>query len=394
MNNIKLGLIPSPDLPADITSQFIDELPEFLRRTVNDTIEWKTQIVIDPLVGTAEHIKQVIDKSIQLKEKNDWDYVICLTDLPYFSDKHVVVADLNVEHNVAFVSIPAFGTFPMKRRIKNIIADILNDLEKSNINNIIEQDYVNTVSTSIRRKATYSELEHANNESNEDDKDNFTQEDTEDKSHVKYVINSKWLGHMRILAGMTFANRPWSALISFKKIIMLAFGTGVYITLFPTPWELSTIYSLPRFVILMIFAILGMVTWLIFAHQLWEKPTHRGDVRLRKLYNYTTVSTLLTISIFNYIVLYSLFLLAISIFVPAELFEAVTDLEDDASLVYYFQLTWLITSLGTLAGSIGATSEDENKIRQITYSYRQINRSYEIENEKADDEQESGYEYG
>lgn len=389
MDNIKLGLIPSPDLPADITSRFIDELPEFLRYTVNDTIEWETQIVIDPLVGTAEHIKQVINKSIQLKEKNNWDYVICLTDLPYFNDKHVVIADLNVEHNVAFVSIPAFGTLPMKRRIKNIIAYILNDLEKSNIEKIVEQDYNNTVSTSIRRKITFKEFEHTNNKSNEDDKDNFTQEDTEDKSHVKYVIKSKWLGHIRLLAGMTFANRPWSALISFKKIIMLAFGTGVYITLFPTPWELSTIYSLPRFVTLMAFAILSMVTWLIFAHQLWEKPTHRGDVRLRKLYNYTTVSTLFIISVFNYIVLYCLFLVAISIFVPAELFEAVTDVDNDASLVYYFQLTWLITSLGTLAGSIGATSEDESKIRQITYSYRQINRSYEIE-----EEEDSDYEYG
>src|SRR5690625_1135092 len=85
---------------------------------------------------------------------------------------------------------------------------------------------------------------------------------------------------------------------------MLAFGPGIYITIFPTPWELSTIYSVPRFILLTSFAVLGMVTWIIFAHNLWEKPTKKGDVRLRKLYNYTTITTLLVIILINYTVLF------------------------------------------------------------------------------------------
>src|SRR5699024_4339023 len=140
-----------------------------------------------------------------------------------------------------------------------------------------------------------------------------------------------------------------------------------------------------RFILLTSFAVLGMVTWIIFAHNLWEKPTKKGDVRLRKLYNYTTIMTLLVIVLINYTVLFCLFLAAIGIFVPPGLFEAGTELTSDPSIKYYFLLTWLVTSLGTLAGSIGTASEDENKIRQITYSYRQINRYYEIEEENEDD---------
>lgn len=184
---------------------------------------------------------------------------------------------------------------------------------------------------------------------------------------------------------MTFANRPWTALISFKKVLMLAFGTGIYITLFPSSWKLSTVYSMPRFILLMFVAIFSMVAWIVFAHKLWEKPTQKGDVQLRKLYNQTTITTLFVIVLIIYIILYCFFIVAIGIFVPPGLFEAGTELKDDPSIKYYFQLTWLITSLGTLAGSIGATSEDESKIRQVTYSYRQINRYYDIQDENEDD---------
>ena len=425
MQKIKLGLIPSPDLPAELTNKFIDDLPTFLHDAVDDTVLWEPEIVVAPLVGSAEYMNQLMNKAIHLKKMNDWDYVICLTDLPHFMDKYVVVADINKLQQVALISIPAFGAFPVKQRTKRTIATVLNDIHRvhplnpshtsrkaykktkkkpflSGIsrhdrnldleNETYDEKAVHLTDNTTENKQEFTahqdESIEQDQETEEYTKDNFTQEDTVNQSNVRYRIKSKWLGYLRILAGMTFANRPWSALFYFRKIIMLAFGTGIYITLFPTPWELSTIYSIPRFILLMLVAIFGMVTWIIFAHQLWEKPTHKGDIRLRKLYNYTTISTLSGIVVINYIVLFCFFLAAIGIFVPPSLFEAVTDIDGEASLKYYFQLTWLITSLGTLAGSIGTMSEDEGKIRQITYSYRQINRYYDIQDEDKDDKEQ------
>ena len=411
LKKLKLGLIASPDLPAQLTNKFVNDLPTYLPETVDDTVEWEPQIVIDPLVGAAEYLNQLMDKAVHLKEINDWDYVICLTDLPHFMDKYVVVADVNILYQIALISIPAFGAFPVKQRTKRTIATVLNNMHHANHINRIKksrQAYkkankksfllkihpkvsdtnadISKQMTSGKHKKEYSvHDEQSENRENEHDevkkhtKDTFTQENTEEMSDIRYILYSKLLGYIRILAGMTFANRPWSALISFKKIILLAFGTGIYITLFPTPWELSTIYSIPRFLLLMFIAIFSMVTWIIFAHQLWEKPTKKGDVRLRKLYNYTTISTLSIIVLINYIVLFCLLLAAIGIFVPPGLFEAGTDLKEEATMKHYFQLVWLITSLGTLAGSIGTMSENEDKIRHITYSYRQINRYYEIQ---------------
>lgn len=59
-----LGLIPSPDLPADLTSNIVDELPEFLSSHVDDSVLWEPKIVIDPLVGSAEYMNQLMNKAV------------------------------------------------------------------------------------------------------------------------------------------------------------------------------------------------------------------------------------------------------------------------------------------------------------------------------------------
>lgn len=391
MKTIKIGLIPSPDLPADITGKITDPLKQGLQKKIDHHVCWKIEHVVDPLVGSAEFIHEMADKAIKLKQNNNWDYVICLTDLPQFLDDNVVLADINKDQNIAFISIPALGVFPMKQRVCMIIYQIIKEfhpMQKKFPQRSKHKDYLplrrtlfNTWFTHIER-VEYEDRDPADESKDytENEKsDEYTQEDSGDKFNVHYLITSKLDGRLRLINGMTFANRPWTALISFKKVIMLAFGTGIYITIFPSSWELSIVYTIPRFILLTFVALTGMVTWMIFAHNLWEKPTQKGDKRLRNLYNATTFITLSIIVIINYSVLYILFLIALGIFVPAGLFKEVTDLSDDPSIKYYFQLTWIITSLGTLAGSIGTTSENEEKIRQITYSYRQIQRYYDIQ---------------
>ena len=105
------------------------------------------------------------------------------------------------------------------------------------------------------------------------------------------------------------------------------------------PWELSIQYSIVRFIILMLIAILGMTGWLLYAHQLIERKTAKSQRVYRYIYNFTTVFTL------------------------------------------------FIITLGLLAGAMGSTVENEEKIRQITYSYRQYHRYKEAEQEKKEKEQ-------
>ncbi|WP_233880150.1 hypothetical protein [Virgibacillus halodenitrificans] len=376
INTIKLGLISAPDLPAEIASDLIKELPELLSEKIDKDVSWKVEMTIDSLVGVAENTKEVLEKADNIKEENEWDYAICLTDLPIFFGKYLVVANASLKDRVAQISVPTFGLMPMRRRIRKTLLQMMQEL-------YVEESQTESPQAKLAVKEQPSKSKNKN-------KNKLTHQfslsqigrmkatSKDDVVDLRYFIKSRFTGYLRVLLGMTFANRPWKALFSFNKMITLSFATGSYISIFPTPWQLSIVYTPVRLIILTIIAIMGMVMWVIFSQNLWEKPSDRGKKRWRDLYNWTTFSTLSSIVIINYIVLFMMFSIAISIFVPPELFQAWTGLDEEPTFKYYLNLVWLVTSLGTLAGAIGAGLEKEDKIRNITYSFRQQQRYYEV----------------
>lgn len=187
---------------------------------------------------------------------------------------------------------------------------------------------------------------------------------------------------MRLVSGMTYLNEPWTEFTNFKTIIALAFATGTYISIFQTPWELSLDYSLWRYVLLMIIAIFGMVIWLVYAHNLWEPSSTKNQPVYRRLYNFTTLLTLLIITLTSYLAVCLLLTVSIMTFVPMELFETWTETDPDVKWVDYLNLIWFTASLGLLAGAFGSTAEEEEKIRNVTYSYRQMYRYRQLQKEE------------
>ena len=171
-------------------------------------------------------------------------------------------------------------------------------------------------------------------------------------------------------------------IFNFKKIISVAFATGTYVSIFSMPWELSVIYSPLRLIILMAIAILGMAGWLFYAHQLIEKKTAKSQRVYRYIYNSTTLVTLSLITLINYVILYLLLIISITLFVPVELFNSWTSAQSQFTFSNYMRLIWFVSSLGLLAGAMGSTVENEEKIRRITYSYRQYHRYKEAEQEQ------------
>ena len=152
------------------------------------------------------------------------------------------------------------------------------------------------------------------------------------------------------------------------------------------PWELSVIYSPFRLILLMIVSILGMSGWLFYAHQLIEKKTAKSQRVYRYIYNSTTLVTLSVITLINYVILYLLLIISITLFVPVELFNSWTCAKVQFTFTNYACLIWFVASLDLLAGAMGSTVENEEKIRRITYSYRQYHRYKEAEQEQKEQE--------
>lgn len=368
MKKITIGLISSPDSPANLINKISDQLKMSFKNEINKDIDWQFEIKVNIFVGAAEYVSETINKAVKMKEENNWDYAVCITDLPSFSERKAVITDISTKSGVGLISLPSFGAFPLKKRIIKALTYIVEVLNKHN------QEDIKEVTSGINRIFLFSKIKRV-----------IPEEDT--NTDIRYILQSRLIGWLRVISGMVFANRPWQAIGTFKRILTLAFATGTYISIFSIPWQLSVAYTPSRFVALMLLSMTGMVVWIIFAHHLWEKSTSKSQSQYRLLYNITTVMTLIVITIINYSVLYILFMLSISLFVPEGIFDVVTKEGANDSIENYLRLAWLTTSLGLLVGAVGATVEKEENIRRFTYSYRQRNRYYEIEKQKESDDE-------
>ena len=119
----------------------------------------------------------------------------------------------------------------------------------------------------------------------------------------------------------------------------------------------------------------AMISWIIIAHTLWESIKNARSPRLVRLYNTVTVLTLSAGVVFYYVILLGLFCFTVLVFIPANMLEA--QLGHAVSLFDYTILAWLVTSVATIAGALGAGLEDEETVRNATYGYRQRRRNQE-----------------
>ncbi|WP_456270012.1 hypothetical protein M1D97_06970 [Kushneria sp. AK178] len=371
---LTVGLVPAPELPAQLVSLIIDELESFLSSDVDDTCQWQLDSVTDPLIGAEDNTRDILSKARELSESRRWDYIICITDLPIFRDRQLVVAEVCEARGVAIISQPALGASPLRRRLIESTVQLVSDLHHGSSE--AERDRQQQRHDSRRRglrdwwrhhnardlmglrlSERIAPIKRVNVDDDEQDID------------VRFVAARRLPGACKLLGGMVRANRPWTIFPTFRKIIAVAFATGAYGLIFPTLWRLSDAYEPWRFAALMAAAMMAMVGWIILDHGLWEPQRHPQAFPMARLYNFTTLITLSMGVVFYYASLLALFLGAVALFVPSSLLQTV--LEHDIALVDYLSLAWLATSVATVAGALGAGLESDETVRAATYGYRQ-----------------------
>ena len=372
MEKMVVGVVSAPGLPEKLLGDIMESLKDLAGPSIDENIDWEIDFKTDPLASSAEYIGDIFDRLEEFKEKNGWDLAIATTDLPSISNNKVVISEFAYDRKLSLMSVPAIGVFRQKKKLETLLTHHMEALYHTYSEaetESVQPDFLNKVS---EVKAIEGE-----------------------EGRKRYILKSTFGGWLRLTAGMTQLNEPLSEFGNFKTIVALAFATGTYISIFRTPWELSLDYSPWRLILLMLIAVAGMVGWLIYAHNLWEGRSTRNQPVYRRLYNFTTLLTLLTLTILSYIMVSLLLTVSILTFVPMGLFETWTDaeVEYDVDWYDYLDLIWFTASAGILAGAFGSTVEQEDKIRNITYSYRQWYRYRQLEKEKEEqekEEQESG----
>lgn len=365
MKEVVIGVVTAPGSTEKTTKDIIAGLSDLAGTVIDEEVVWQVESKTHPLASSAEFISELFTNVEALRENNNWDMAIAISDLPSISSNKVVISEFDYGGKNSLISVPALGVFNRKKKLQNLMIHHLEVLYGSDDpaeTSKVHSGFINRIT-----KVTPSEESASNN---------------------RYILKSTTSGGIRLIAGMTYLNEPWTEVTNFKTIVALAFATGTYISIFRIPWELSLDYSLWRLIFLMIIAVFGMVTWLVYAHNLWEKRSTKNQPAYRRLYNFTTLMTLMSITLVNYLLVFLLLTISILIFVPMGLFETWTDADLDVKWIDYLNLIWFAASLGLLAGAFGSTAEEEEKIRNVTYSYRQMYRYRQLEKENRDKEME------
>jgi hypothetical protein len=374
-DSVVLGLLPAPELPAQIAEELAGELPELLSRRVDDRVSWEVSIVCDPLTGTEPNAVEVIDVGCERRQEEGWDLAICITDLPIRNDGRPVVAALSTECKVAVVSLPPLGVTLLHRRVREAALQLINELYEGSPEFGRDGEGVGADSDTEKKRRLGPRPDRLVGRRLTEFVSpirRITSTDDDDVVDVRFV-SPKMRGYLRLLGGMVLANRPWRLFTTMKSALAAAFATAAYALVMPSIWQMADSLGWVRLSGLMFLSITAMVAWIIVAHNLWERPADGAAQDQTALYNAATALTLTVAVLFSYAVLFVLVLVAALIFLDSGFLQSI--LGHPVGFSDYVRLAWMATSLATVAGALGSGLEDEETVRDATYGYRQQRRN-------------------
>ncbi|KAB8126645.1 hypothetical protein F9U64_19545 [Gracilibacillus oryzae] len=367
----RIGIITAPGYTEQFGEVLKEKLPHLFSDFLDNQIDWKVEYQIDPLTGVTEDEGKIKNAISEIMEEKDWDIAICLTDLPFFHKKSPIVIEIDKMMNIAWLSVPSLGILPVTNKVVNSVVSIVRDLVAFSYSS--EKKLKTTVSSNIEKLKYLSPVKR-------DEIDNS------EKHEVFYTYRNKFFGFFKLLFGMIKANQPWVIFPHFLKIVVIAFTSGCFALVFPALWGLSDSYNVGRLILVTVISISMMVTWILLVHKLWEKPQEGRSKSFRRLYNLTTVVTLLITVCFYYLILFVAFIFASITLIPGELLQK--NISTEVNVLSYLTVAWTATCISTLIGAFGTTLENEEAVLSTTYGNRQRQRYKKIKKLEAEKEAE------
>ncbi len=395
-----VGLIPAPKAASDLSDKLAGELADLLRDYVDDEYSWKVEIVVDSYIGAEENAAKTLQQAQSISDDKNWDYAIAVTDMPLFKDGEFIVAEVEEELALAQISLPALGFAPLLRRVREASLQLVSEMhhgsseeardrEQERVDNMEAGNDKNMHKIGSRELCKAGPLNRfAPIKRITVNIDRVTVDEEGADTTVRFIASPRANGYMRLTSGMVRANDPYKVVTTFKSVVAVAFATGAYALIFPTVWMLADSYDEIRAATLMVISFTAMTAWIIIAHKLWETRSETNDNKyLIRLHNASTVFTIGFGVAIYYVLLFFCFLFAVFLFIPPDLLESGDGIGRPAGLPYFLYLAWLITSIATVIGAIGAGLEDEETVLKGTYGYRQRLRKEYIQRKKEEMEE-------
>ncbi len=352
----RVGIVADPDFPQATAEWLADRLPEQL----SEDREWEVEVEVDPLAAGQHHVSDILQSVSQLKQRHEWDYAVCVTDLPLRRDRRPVLAEVNRDGGVAVVSLPALGGLQPRRRARQLTTQVLEELTTG------EQAEENAGASRRQLQSRLTRLLAPIDRI----------ETSTEQGEVDVLYHTtRHRGRLRLMSGMVRTNRPWRLVFGMSSALAAAVATSAFGLSSSTIWQIAYELSPLREVIAAVVSVGVLVGWLIAAHNLWENASvgTAKDREQARLYNVSTVATL-TIGVgCLYVGLFVINLAVAAFLVPMSLISS-SIASEAATPTTYIALAWGFTTMGVIAGALGSSLESDEAVRQAAYGYRESQR--------------------
>ena len=350
-----VGLLTASGLAHTVAARVARRLPSALAERFAG-FEWKTVVKEDALAGASPSASRVdlvqISRRRMLEE--GWDFVICLTDLPLHVGRRPVTAHASVTLGVGVVSLPALGAVDLQNRVRQAVLRVIDGLlgDRADRRPKGGADRRRRVARMrMRLHLLSSPVGYA---------------DVGEDRTIRFVT-AVGRGNFRLLVGMVRANRPWRLISGLSRALVGALGTTAFGLASTGVWKLADGMGWARLVALSLGSVLVTCLSLIVVHELWERSPGPESRERVVLFNLATAITITLGVLTLYLALLVIITGAAATLIAPGVLESEVHHSVDAG--DYLRLAWVLTSLATLGGALGAAVESDEAVRAAAYGY-------------------------
>lgn len=336
---VVIGIAAAPGTEA-VSHPLARDLAEALRRQTPG-VNWTTDVAVDRLVQPPADTGDLVSAARLRLLDQDWDIVLALTDLPLQLSRRPQIAHASPMHAVGLISVPALGAVGLQRRAQQVAVRLVHAL-------------LGEAGADVDARRLHGRVKELASDIEEADGIGF----------AARVLT----GHLRLLAGMVAANRPWRLIARLSRALVAAVAAGVFALVTADVWRLADAFGAWRHVGVAVGSVVGITLTLIVGAQLWERAPNRQVRQQVLLFNAATTATVLIGVGVLYATLFVLALAAAMLLVVPELLS--TAVGHRVNFADYAELAWLTSSLATAGGALGAGLESDDAVRAAAYTHR------------------------
>lgn len=342
-----VGLMADPGVPRRIAVAIADDLAEDLGRELGG--RWRVEVDQETLPLGPEGEIRLTEHAPRLLQQHGWDFVLYLTDLATHPDGVPVLYDVSGSTAAALVCVPVLGVFRVRSKVRQLALGLV-------------------------RSGTH--------------RDGLGVPGTDDLPPAR---QRGVLSRVRLLAGMVHNNRPTRMVTTLSGVVAAGAGSGAFGIFYGSIASLAVELHALRLLLISVMGVLTLVLWLILRNGLWTRRNDAFTPGNRRMDNAATVLTVgAGVGIMFVGLFAAMFVLALTVMDADYL---ATQLDRPAVLLDYVHLAWLSSCLGAFAGALGSNFDDEDAVREATYSLRWHERrkmfdSYQSREGDSDEQQE------